>query len=44
MKKLAAVFKISFAGLSSAISFFITLICADFSVVVPGRAPESVWP
>ncbi|MGX1025348.1 hypothetical protein RKD37_000220 [Streptomyces ambofaciens] len=42
-KKLAAAFKISFARLSSAISFFIALICADSSLVVPGRVPESIW-
>ncbi|WP_331739152.1 hypothetical protein OG242_31885 (plasmid) [Streptomyces sp. NBC_00727] len=31
----------SFARFSSAISFFIALICADSSVVVPGPFPES---
>jgi hypothetical protein len=40
-KKLAAAFKMSLARFSSAISFFIALICADSSVVVPGRCPES---
>jgi hypothetical protein len=41
-KKDAAAFKMSFARFSSAISFFIALICADSSVVVPGRLPESI--
>ncbi len=37
----AAAFRMSFARFSSAISFFIALTCADSSVVVPGRRPES---
>jgi hypothetical protein len=41
-KKLAAAFRISFARLSSAFSFFSALICADSSVVVPGHLPESI--
>ncbi|MER0427696.1 hypothetical protein ABR748_26285 [Streptomyces microflavus] len=40
-KKLAAAFKMSFARFSSAISFFTALICADSSVVVSSRRPES---
>ncbi|MGH8883409.1 MAG: hypothetical protein ACRD0P_39720, partial [Stackebrandtia sp.] len=40
-KKLAAAFKMSLARRSSAFSRFNALICADSSLVVPGRAPES---
>lgn len=42
-KKLATAFKISFARFSSVISFFIALTCAGSSVVVPSRAPLSIW-
>ncbi|WSD72949.1 hypothetical protein OG978_39640 [Streptomyces sp. NBC_01591] len=32
----------SLARFNPAISFFIALICADSSVIVPGRCPESI--
>ncbi|GAA1183622.1 hypothetical protein GCM10009654_46300 [Streptomyces hebeiensis] len=42
-KKLAAAFRISLARFSSAFSFFSRFSSADSSVVVPGRAPASIW-
>ncbi|WUS11417.1 IS30 family transposase [Streptomyces sp. NBC_01260] len=41
-KSKAAAFRMSLARFNSTISFFIALICADSSVVVPGRCPESI--